>query len=224
MEVDLDARDLDASSGREFLVVGHLLALVVSHRQSQGSRDAQQALDQAVACGRGLGVGELDQHQLAAGALDQGADRRAVAGALDQISFPVSRDQPTLDLLRALMDARHVADLAALLVGSGPSSAMRFALPKTGQQLLLQLPTWQGVDCLIDRLTDSPEDASTSSSMRFLRPEICSGRWRSRAATASNCPASADLGGRRAARPRSAYRPRWRHRLHRRRGGRSPLT
>src|SRR3954452_13195315 len=135
--------------------------------------------------------------------LDQGADRRAVAGALDQISFPVSRDQPTLDLRRALMDARHVADLAALLVGLGPSSAMRLALPKTSQQLLLQLPAWQGMDRLIDRLTASPEDASPSSSRRFLRPEICSGRWRNRAATASNCPASADLGGRRAARPRS---------------------
>src|SRR3954452_10848442 len=84
--------------------------------------------------------------------LDQGADRRAVAGALDQISFPVSRDQPTLDLRRALMDARHVADLAAFLVGLGPSSAMRLALPKTSQQLLLQLPAWQGVDRLIDRL------------------------------------------------------------------------
>src|SRR3954467_12433147 len=101
------------------------------------------------------------------------------------------------------MDARHVADLAALLVGPGPSSAMRLALPKTSQQLLLQLPAWQGVDRLIDRLTASPEDASPSSSMRFPRPEVCPGRWRSRAATVSNCPASADLGGRRAARPRS---------------------
>jgi hypothetical protein len=50
------------------------------------------------------------------------------------------------------MDARHVADLAAFLVGLGPSSAMRFALPETGQQLLLQLAAGQGVDRLIDRL------------------------------------------------------------------------
>src|SRR5688572_26167283 len=38
------------------------------------------------------------------------------------------------------------------------------------------------------------------------------------------CPASADLDGRRAARPRSGYGPRRRHRPQRRRGGRSPWT
>src|ERR1039458_6990521 len=53
---------------------------------------------------------------------------------------------------RAVVDARHVADLAALFVDLGAPPPVRLVLPEASQQLLLQLPARQGVDRLVDRL------------------------------------------------------------------------
>ena len=108
---------------------------------------------------------------------------------------------------------------------------MRFALPKTGQQLLLQLPAWQGMD----RLDRSPHATPPArrmprrrlpgafSGLRFV-PATTAGAAEPPRPRRPACPASADLGGRRAARPRSGYGPRRRHRPQRHRGGRSPWT
>src|ERR1039457_2888603 len=75
-----------------------------------------------------------------------------LAAALDQVAFPMARDQPSLDFPRAAVDARHVADLAALFVDLGAPPPVRLVLPEASQQLLLQLPARQGVDRLVDRL------------------------------------------------------------------------
>ena len=77
-EVNAQARDRG-----QFLVPRHLLALVVGQGEAQRCRHRQQAGSETIACRLRLGVGQLDQDQLAAGALDQRADRGAVAGPLD---------------------------------------------------------------------------------------------------------------------------------------------
>ena len=83
-------------------------------------------------------VGEAHEHDVAGGALDQGADGPP-AGAHDEVSFPVAGHGPVLDLGGTLGDHHHVADLAlarrlALSLGAahGP------ALAQTAKELLAQ--------------------------------------------------------------------------------------
>src|ERR1039457_7415835 len=63
-----------------------------------------------------------------------------LAAALDQVAFPMARDQPSLDFPRAAVDARHVADLAALFVDLGAPPPVRLFLPGARQQLPLLIP------------------------------------------------------------------------------------
>ena len=71
--------DTQACERGQLAMAGHLLALVVGQGKAQRRRHRQQAGGEAIACRLGFGVGQLDQDQLAAGALDQRADRGAVA-------------------------------------------------------------------------------------------------------------------------------------------------
>jgi hypothetical protein len=99
-----------------------------------------------------LGVRQLDQDQLAAGALDQRADRGTVAGPLDQIALPMSGHQASLHLRWAFADAGHVADPAPPFAILGPPTTLRLALAQAGDQLAAQLTARHGVDRLVDRL------------------------------------------------------------------------
>src|SRR3954469_22959967 len=67
----------------QFLVPRHLLARVIGQGEAQRCRHRQQAGSETIACRLRRGVRQLDQDQLAAGALDQRADRGTVAGPLD---------------------------------------------------------------------------------------------------------------------------------------------
>src|ERR1035441_2202243 len=55
----------------------------------------------------------------------------------------MARDQPSLDFPRAAVDARHVADLAALFVDLGAPPPVRLFLPGGSTQLLFSLPPRQ---------------------------------------------------------------------------------
>lgn len=68
------------------------------------------------------------------GALDQRADRGAVASALDQVAFPVTRNEAILDLCRADMDALHVLDLVTPIVDSTARLAHLVVVPEGGNQ------------------------------------------------------------------------------------------
>src|SRR5919112_3950830 len=121
-EVNAQARERG-----QFLVARHLLARVIGQGEAQRCRPRQQAGGEAIARRLGFGVHQLDQDQLAAGPLDQRADRGTIAGPLDQIAFPMSGHQASLYLRWPFVDAGHVADPAPPFAVLGPSAALRLA-------------------------------------------------------------------------------------------------
>src|SRR5690606_21227318 len=131
-------------------VVAHLLALIVGQGLAQRLGNAIERLTEAVQRIGGTGAAHLDQHHEAAGALDQGSDRRAVACTLDQVAFPVAGNQPVGDLWRTDVDALHVRDLAAPVGAAAARLAGAAALPQAGDQLLAQLAARQHVDGAVD--------------------------------------------------------------------------
>src|SRR3954470_10535036 len=123
--------DPQACERGQLAMAGHLLALIIGQGEAQRCRHRQQAGGEAIACRLGFGVRQLDQDQLAAGALNQRADRRAVAGPLDQIALPMSGHQASLHLRRAFAD--DVADPAPPFAIPGPPAALRLALTQAGE-------------------------------------------------------------------------------------------
>ena len=73
---------------RELLVAGHLGALVPGQRSAQVGRQGRDRRDQPVADDFGVvAVGQVHQHGVAGGALDEGGDRGLVGLAHDQVAF-----------------------------------------------------------------------------------------------------------------------------------------
>ena len=58
----------------------------------------------------------------------------------DQVSFPMTRYDPILHFLRALMDADHVGDLASLVDGMLAVLSQALFLPQVADQFLAQFP------------------------------------------------------------------------------------
>ena len=138
------------------VVVTHLLALIVGQRLAQGGRDALQGLAEAGQRVGSAGAAHLGQHHEAAAALDQRADRRTIAGALDQIALPVARDQPVFDLGRAHVDALPVRNLAPPVLTAAARLARAATLSQAGDELLAQLASRGHVDRAVDGLVRHP--------------------------------------------------------------------
>lgn len=102
-EIDVDLRALGPD-----LVMRHLPALIVSQRLFHGERDMAELAREAFQRGLGRAVTQLDQHQVAALALHQGAHGAAVARPLDVMPFPMPRHKAGRDLYRAQMNGGHV--------------------------------------------------------------------------------------------------------------------
>jgi hypothetical protein len=98
-------------------------------------------------------TGEVQEHHEAGGALDQGADRGAVAGTHDQVAFPMARHGTIGDLGWALRDHHHVRQHPpARCVESGVRVSTGASGAQAGRQLLAQCAASLHVDRLIDRL------------------------------------------------------------------------
>ena len=130
----------------------HLPALVVGHALAHRQRHAIERRTEALQRRGRRRVGHLDQHQVAAGTLHQGAHRRGIGLALDQVALPMAWHQPVFDLRRAHVDAEHFRDLAAPIDAARARPATRLALAQADDQLLAQATDRQGVDRVIDRL------------------------------------------------------------------------
>jgi hypothetical protein len=76
---------------------------VASHGLAHRCRLAVEHRGEAVDDGLGGRVIHLGKHHKSGGAFDKRADRGAVASALDQVAFPMARDEAVLDLWRADM-------------------------------------------------------------------------------------------------------------------------
>src|ERR1017187_2278414 len=81
-------------------------------------------------------------------ALDQRADRAATTGAEDEISLPVPRDRPVLDLGRPITDHHHVGDLSA--PGSRLTFSARASRAQATSQLATQFSPALNVEGLVD--------------------------------------------------------------------------
>lgn len=75
--------------------------------------------------GRGrIGMGELDQHHQAGGALEQHANGTGVVGSLDEVALPVARQLAVLDLWWAHVDAQQVLDFPSPVFALGARPAL----------------------------------------------------------------------------------------------------
>jgi sulfatase-modifying factor enzyme 1 len=81
-------------------VLGHFPSLVIRHAFTRRQRHAIERSAEALDRRRGCRVVHLHQHQIAAGALNQRSNRRAVVFALDQITLPMPRHQSIFNLRR----------------------------------------------------------------------------------------------------------------------------
>src|SRR5690606_889982 len=129
----------------------HLPSLVVGHALARRQRHAIQRRAEPLHSRGRRRIAHLYQHQVAAGALHQGAYRRGVGLTLDQIAFPMAGHHAILDLRWAHVDADHVGDLTTSIYPARARTAGGFALPQADDQLLAQLADRQGVDRVVDR-------------------------------------------------------------------------
>jgi hypothetical protein len=108
--------------------------------------------DQLVADGfGGAPVGQVDEHHVAGGALDEGADRRRAVGADDQVAFPVPGHGPVADVGRALTDHDHrVADPGR--AGGGVAARRAAGAPgaQRGSDITAQTAAGLQVESLVD--------------------------------------------------------------------------
>lgn len=130
----------------------HLAALVVGHGLAHRCRLAVEHSREAVDDRLGGRVVHPGKHHKAGRALDQRADRGAVASALDQVALPVTRDEAILDLWRADMDALHVLDLVAPIVTSTARIAHLVMVAKASDQFALEFSAGVHVDGVVDGL------------------------------------------------------------------------
>src|SRR5574337_329864 len=136
-------------------VLGHLAPSVVGQALAHGLGYCVELVGeflQHMRRSRWIGVGELDQHHQARGALDQRANGAGVVRTLDEIALPVAWQLAILDLGRAHMDAQQILYLPTpiLALGAGPALGMGHAQAR--QQLLLELSARLGIDAGVDAL------------------------------------------------------------------------
>ena len=148
--------DLHAGVDGEPDVLSHLLATVPGERPAEllGERETRSA-SASRTCSGVRPRGQGDEQDVAGLTLDEGADRRAVGLADDEVALPVAGDRPVLDLGWPLAEQDHVRQFAARSCSAGrsPSSA---AGAQTARQLSSQGAPALHEQRLIDRLVRHP--------------------------------------------------------------------
>ncbi len=142
----------------ELLVRGHLATLVPGQRAAQVLGQGLDQRHQHVAdLLGGVPAGQMPEHDVAGGTLDQGHDRALASRADDQIAFPVAGNRPVLHLGRTLGDHHHLVDesagalfRAAARLAAGAPAAQR------DRDLAAQAASGLDVDGLVDRLRTHP--------------------------------------------------------------------
>lgn len=98
----------------------------------------------------GTGIRQLRQGDEQGGVFNQGPNGRRVARALDQVAFPVSRDERFFDLGRPIMNARPVGNRAAAILPARTGTTGLARLTQAGNQLAAQFAARHGVECRVD--------------------------------------------------------------------------
>jgi len=99
--VRIGNEDLDREPLGQFLVFGHLFPSIVRQGFPQQGGHMPEFFCKALAGTRGIGPVHPGQDDQACGPFPQGPDGRPIAGALDEIAFPVARHRAGGHLGRA---------------------------------------------------------------------------------------------------------------------------
>jgi len=95
-------------------------------------------------------VGQLDQDQQPAGALDQGTHCASIALALDEVAFPVTWKLAILHFGWTQVDTEHVGDLATPVLALAAWYALVMGVAQAGDELLAKLTHGLGIDAVVD--------------------------------------------------------------------------
>ena len=181
--VRIGKEDLDREPLGQLRVLGHLFPSVVGQGLPQQGGHMPEFLDEALSGTRGIRPVHPGQDDQARRPLHQGADGRPIAGALDEVAFPVAGHRAGRHLGRALGNGRHIGDLAALIGPSRPRPARLARLTQRGQQFAAQGTTGQHIERRIDGLS-----GKLFAHVVRIRVLEASGNLFGRAALAQVCP------------------------------------
>ena len=109
-------------------MAGHFLSLIVGEACSHLLRDATQRPLKAIESGVRPAVLHFHQDRKTALALHQGPDRAGVAGPLDQIALPVTKELAGLNLGGTFMDGRHTNKASAPVLALPTGATQLFTL------------------------------------------------------------------------------------------------
>ena len=212
--------DPHAGGSGQVCMARHLLALVVGQALAHGQWDRIQLGSEARQCRSGSGVMHARQQHQAARTLDQHARRELVAGALDEVAFPVPWHHAVIYLGRAHVDVDHVGDLPAPVGAAAARQPRAATLPQAGQELAAQLAPGLGIDGGVDGFVghvalglagEHALETGGTAPASVKRPRTVACVAQQRATVALHL--AADGGGR--ARKHAGYSPRaFAHQLH----------
>ena len=141
---------LDGEALGQALVLGHLFASIIGQRFAQRGRHMPEFFREALVRTRGIRSIHSGQQDQTGRPLHQGADGRAIAGALDEVPFPVARDRTAGHFCGAVGNRRDVGELAASIRSPRLRAARLARLTECRQQFLTQRAPWQHVQGRVD--------------------------------------------------------------------------
>ena len=150
--VRIGKEDLDRESLGQLLVFSHLFPSVVGQGLPQQGGHMPEFLDEAPSGTRRICPLHPGQEDQARRPLHQGPNSRSIAGAFDEVAFPVAGHRAGRHLGGTFVNRRHVGDLAASVGASRPRSARFARLTQCGQQLAPQRAAGQDIQAHIDGL------------------------------------------------------------------------
>ena len=131
-------------------MLSHFGASVVGHGFAQRCRNAAQALGEGVKDASRRAVVEFDQHDVAAGSLNDGANSRSVSGPLNEITFPVTWDNASGNLRGTKLDRCDVLQACESALNAPAGAAPGMAQAQHFDEISAQGAARLGVDGAID--------------------------------------------------------------------------
>ena len=150
--VRIGTEDLEREPLGQALMLGHLFASIIGQGLPQQGGHMPEFLGEALSGTRRIRPLHPGQEDHARRPFHQGANSRPIAGALDEVAFPVAGHRAGRHLGRALSNGRHIGDLAASIRSSRSRSARLARLTQGGQQLAAQGTARQHIERRLDRL------------------------------------------------------------------------
>jgi len=126
--------DLDRETVRQPLMFRHLFAPIVGQPFPQRDGHMSELLGEAPVRTGGIRAVHAGQQHQPRGPFHQGAHRRAIASAFQQVAFPVARHGPGGNIGRPFGDRGHIGKLAPTVSASRPWATGLASLPQGGQQ------------------------------------------------------------------------------------------